>query len=109
MSLTGLPPARSPGAPPPPAALRLRGTAISKTYKSQRALNDVELALQPGELHGLVGQNGSGKSTLMKILSGYHAPDTGARLELDGFRYNSRCGCRICGGTGSRWFTRASG
>ena len=84
MSLTGLPPARSPGAPPPPAALRLRGTAISKTYKSQRALNDVELALQPGELHGLVGQNGSGKSTLMKILSGYHAPDTGARLELDG-------------------------
>jgi ribose transport system ATP-binding protein len=84
MSLTGLPPARSPGAPPPPAALRLRGTAISKTYKSQRALNDVELALQPGELHGLVGQNGSGKSTLMKILSGYHAPDAGARLELDG-------------------------
>jgi ribose transport system ATP-binding protein len=86
MSLIGLPPARSSGAPPPPPAgvLRLRGTAISKTYKSQRALNDVELALAPGELHGLVGQNGSGKSTLMKILSGYHAPDAGARLELDG-------------------------
>ncbi len=76
MSLTGLPhSARS---------LRLHGTAISKTYKSQRALNDVGLDLQPGELHGLVGQNGSGKSTLMKILSGYHAPDAGARLELDG-------------------------
>jgi ribose transport system ATP-binding protein len=85
MSLIGLPPARSSGAPPPPAGvLRLRGTAISKTYRSQRALNDVELALAPGELHGLVGQNGSGKSTLMKILSGYHAPDAGARLELDG-------------------------
>jgi ribose transport system ATP-binding protein len=86
MSLTGSPQsARSPGAPQPAAGvLRLRGTAISKTYRSQRALNDVEVALAPGELHGLVGQNGSGKSTLMKILSGYHAPDAGGRLELDG-------------------------
>jgi ribose transport system ATP-binding protein len=86
MSVTGLPhSARSSGAPLPGAeVLRLRGLRISKTYKSQRALSDVELALQPGELHGLVGQNGSGKSTLMKILSGYHAPDAGAHLELDG-------------------------
>jgi ribose transport system ATP-binding protein len=86
MSVTGWPDsARSSGAPPPDAeVLRLRGLRISKTYKSQRALSNVELALQPGELHGLVGQNGSGKSTLMKILSGYHAPDAGAHLELDG-------------------------
>jgi ribose transport system ATP-binding protein len=35
-------------------------------------------------LHALVGANGSGKSTLIKILSGYHSPDEGARFWLDG-------------------------
>ncbi len=69
---------------PPAAALRLRATGVSKTFRATRALTDVGLDLRPGELHGLVGQNGSGKSTLMKILSGYHAPDPGARLEVDG-------------------------
>ena len=39
---------------------------------------------RPGEIHALVGQNGSGKSTLVKILTGYHAPDAGATLAVDG-------------------------
>jgi len=63
---------------------RLRAAGVSKTFRATRALIDVGLDIRPGELHGLVGQNGSGKSTLMKILSGYHAPDPGARLEMDG-------------------------
>ena len=37
-----------------------------------------------GEVHALVGHNGSGKSTLIKVLSGYHAPDPGAEVLLDG-------------------------
>jgi ribose transport system ATP-binding protein len=44
----------------------------------------VDLEIAPGEIHCLLGQNGSGKSTLAKILSGYHAPDKGASLEIDG-------------------------
>ncbi|MFE5940864.1 sugar ABC transporter ATP-binding protein [Streptomyces sp. NPDC056470] len=44
----------------------------------------MDLDLAPGEVQGLVGQNGSGKSTLIKILSGYHAPDAGCRLEICG-------------------------
>src|SRR5437764_12594186 len=42
------------------------------------------MTVQPGEIHGLVGQNGSGKSTLVKLLSGYHAPDPGGQVEVDG-------------------------
>jgi ribose transport system ATP-binding protein len=35
-------------------------------------------------VHALVGHNGSGKSTLIKVLAGYHAPDSGATVALDG-------------------------
>lgn len=41
------------------------------------ALNDVSFAVQPGEIHGLVGENGAGKSTLMRILFGSISPSQG--------------------------------
>lgn len=68
----------------PPPRLELHG--VSKTFGRQRVLNDVKLRVMPGELHGVVGQNGSGKSTLAKILTGYHAPDPGAEVRIDGAR-----------------------
>lgn len=57
---------------------------ISKTFGGQRALDDVDLRVEPGEVHGLLGQNGSGKSTLIKVLAGYHTPDAGGQLEING-------------------------
>jgi ribose transport system ATP-binding protein len=65
-----------------PARLELRG--ISKTFGHTRALAGACLDVRPGEIHGLVGENGSGKSTLVKVLSGYHAPDAGGAVHLDG-------------------------
>ena len=59
-------------------------TAVSKTFGRYRALRDVHLDVVPGEIHGLIGQNGSGKSTLAKVLTGYHAPDPGGRVLVDG-------------------------
>ncbi|GAA0908372.1 sugar ABC transporter ATP-binding protein [Virgisporangium aurantiacum] len=56
---------------------------VSKTFDGVRVLHDVTLAVRPGEILGLIGENGSGKSTLIKILSGYHSPDPGARIHLD--------------------------
>ena len=47
-------------------------------------LNDFDLDLFPGEVHGLVGMNGSGKSTLIKLLAGYHAPDPGSSVSVQG-------------------------
>lgn len=62
--------------------LALRG--ISKTFGRQLALDDVEFEVRAGEVHALVGENGSGKSTLIKILSGYHVPDHGGSVNVDG-------------------------
>ncbi len=52
-------------------------TGVSKAFGGARALIDVDLRIEPGEVHGLLGQNGSGKSTLLKVLSGFHDPDAG--------------------------------
>ena len=65
---------------------RLRMTGIRKSYGSTAALRGVDLELQAGEVHALVGENGAGKSTLMKVLSGAEGPDAGA-MELDGTAY----------------------
>jgi simple sugar transport system ATP-binding protein len=51
-----------------PFALELRG--ISKRVGPVVANQDVDLAIRPGEIRGLVGENGAGKSTLMAIASG---------------------------------------
>ena len=43
---------------------------ISKNYKEIKALKNVSLTINEGELYGLLGVNGAGKTTLLKILSG---------------------------------------
>ena len=50
---------------------------VSKRFSGTQALNDVSLALYPGEIHSLLGENGAGKSTLIKIMTGIHQPDSG--------------------------------
>ena len=54
-----------------------------KSFGAVHALEDGDITLFAGEVHGLVGENGAGKSTLVKILAGVHRPDAG-RLLVDG-------------------------
>lgn len=61
--------------------LELKG--IGKSFPGVRALDDINLDLEPGEVHVLIGENGAGKSTLMKIISGAYETDEG-QMFVDG-------------------------
>ncbi|MEV0219766.1 sugar ABC transporter ATP-binding protein [Streptomyces sp. NPDC050704] len=61
-------------APEPPL---LTMSVITKSFPGVRALDGVDLDVQAGEVHCLLGQNGAGKSTLIKVLAGAHQPDDG--------------------------------
>jgi ABC-type sugar transport system ATPase subunit len=56
----------------------LRVEHVAKHFGPITALRDVNLHLRKGEVLGLLGDNGAGKSTLIKILCGFHRPDTGS-------------------------------
>ena len=58
---------------------------VHKQFPGVKALDGVQLTVERGEVHALLGENGAGKSTLLKILSGAQAADQGECL-LDGRR-----------------------
>lgn len=61
----------------------LRVDGVSKQFGRRKALDNVSLTVQPGEIVALLGPNGSGKSTLFNILTGIEQADRGAVL-IDG-------------------------
>ena len=61
----------------------LRAENIVKRFGALTALDGVTLHLRKGEVLGLIGDNGAGKSTLIKIITGYHRPDSGT-LSIEG-------------------------
>jgi rhamnose transport system ATP-binding protein len=65
------------------AGVRVEAMGIGKRYGAARALDDVSITVEPGEIHALVGENGAGKSTLGKIIGGAVRPDEGDLL-VDG-------------------------
>ena len=50
---------------------------ITKEFPGVKALDNVNLEVQRGEIHALIGENGAGKSTLMKMIAGIEQPNEG--------------------------------
>ena len=61
---------------------------VTKNYKNIKALNNISLSINEGELYGLLGVNGAGKTTLLKILSGLTNQTSGDFI-VDGFTNNN--------------------
>src|SRR3954447_17107048 len=85
-----------------PLATFLEMSGISKRFGGVHALRGVDLALEVGEVHCLVGENGSGKSTLIKIISGVEAAEPGGRIVISGKEYpklnpvySTHCGIQV--------------
>ena len=67
-----------------PDSLPLLATrGLSKTYGGSVALDEVDVAFYPGEVHALMGENGAGKSTLGKIIAGA-VPSSGGEILIKG-------------------------
>src|SRR3977135_3656315 len=85
-----------------PLATFLEMSGISKRFGGVHALRDVDLTLEVGEVHCLVGENGSCKATLIKIISGVEAPERGGRIAISGTEYprlspvpSTHCGIQV--------------
>ncbi|MFW5688229.1 MAG: ABC transporter ATP-binding protein, partial [Spirochaetota bacterium] len=61
---------------------------LRRTYGSLVAVDEVSFEAKAGQIVGLLGPNGAGKTTIMKILTGYHFPDSGSAL-INGFDVES--------------------
>lgn len=74
----------APAIPSRGAVPALEAKNLAKSFGAFRALRGVDVTIGSGEVVALLGENGSGKSTLVKILSGYHEPEPGGELRLNG-------------------------
>ena len=61
----------------------LTASNISKSFIGVRALNNIDITINAGEIHCLAGENGCGKSTLVKCISGVYTPDEGT-IQIEG-------------------------
>ncbi len=81
--------------------MRLEMKNIVMEFGPVRAVDDVDLTVEPGQIVGLLGENGAGKSTLMNVLAGVYAPVSGKILingketVMKGVRTADQCGIRF--------------
>lgn len=79
----------------------IRTNGLTKIYRNKRAVDDISICVNEGDIYGLIGKNGAGKTTLMRLLTGLGMPDGGS-MEMFGEhtkrgleRARRRTGCII--------------
>jgi branched-chain amino acid transport system permease protein len=80
----------------PPGGALLDIRKVLMQFGGLKALNDVDMAVKPGTIHGLIGPNGSGKSTMMNVLTGIYTP-TGGEINFEGQSLVGRTSPEIAG------------
>ena len=81
--------------------MRLEMKNIVMEFGPVRAVDNVDLTVEPGQIVGLLGENGAGKSTLMNVLAGVYSPVSGKILingnetVMKGVRTADQCGIRF--------------
>jgi urea transport system ATP-binding protein len=83
------------------ALLYLDGVTVS--FDGFRALNDLSLLVQTGEMRAIIGPNGAGKTTMMDVITGKTRPDKGD-VYFDGGAFDLNSRSRPCS-TRTRWRT----
>jgi ABC-2 type transport system ATP-binding protein len=71
------------GSAEPRMGARLEARGLCRRFGPHRALNDLDLTIEPGETFGLLGANGAGKTTFIRLATGYLIPSAGT-IEIDG-------------------------
>ncbi len=74
----------SAAAAPQREGVRVEARGLSRHFGEHRALDGLDLAIEPGETFGLLGANGAGKTTFIRLVTGYLLPTAGEIL-VDGF------------------------
>ena len=62
---------------------------VTMQFGGLKAINELDMSIEKGEIHGLLGPNGSGKTTCFNVISGVYQPTEGEVL-LEGQRINGR-------------------
>lgn len=58
--------------------MKLAVNGADKSFGKKKAVEHIDLSVEEGTIHGLLGSNGAGKTTLMKVMSGIYKADTGS-------------------------------
>lgn len=70
--------------------MMLQTKNLCKTFKRQKAVNNVSINIAKGKIYGLLGPNGAGKSTILKMITGMLTPTAG-EIYLDGKPWDRAC------------------
>jgi sulfonate transport system ATP-binding protein len=81
--------------PKPPCGASVVLSGLGKSFGERRVLDDIQLAIPPGEFVAIVGRSGSGKSTLLRLLCGLEEPTQGTAQVIDADGRDARAQVRV--------------